>query len=307
MEDIFHVQRIHGRYSFTDEQKELIINLYTKELKPLKTITKMFHLGSTQFVKRILVEANVYEGCRQGHPIDEHFFDEINTPQKAYWLGFLYADGTVSEKNGHVSITSIDYEHIEKFRDAIGSKNKITKVEDNRFSKLCVYYVFSTKSKTMVSSLIKYGCVPKKSLIIEGIPNIPTNMVSHFIRGYFDGDGSIHTVVHNEFVKKYDWRISFNGTCSFLEDIKEFLGVGVKIRQSSTGKDFVIQINGSCQLNRVLGTIYQDSEENIRLNRKYEKYQKFLQDFGCISLEPVNTGCALDDVVDTGNGVEQEC
>ena len=93
----------------------------------------------------------------------------------------------------------------------------------------------------------------------------------------------------------------------FLEDIKEFLGVGVKIRQSSTGKDFVIQINGSCQLNRVLGTIYQDSEENIRLNRKYEKYQKFLQDFGCISLEPVNTGCALDDVVDTGNGVEQEC
>ena len=98
MEDIFHVQRIHGRYSFTDEQKELIINLYTKELKPLKTITKMFLLGSTQFVKRILVEANVYEGCRQGHPIDEHFFDEINTPQKAYWLGFLYADGTVSEK-----------------------------------------------------------------------------------------------------------------------------------------------------------------------------------------------------------------
>ena len=65
----------------------------------------------------------------------------------------------------------------------------------------------------MFNDLIKQGCVPNKSLILT-FPNkyqVPKNLINHFIRGYFDGDGSIY-----EYSKTHAGSISFIGTESVL-------------------------------------------------------------------------------------------
>ena len=54
---------------------------------------------------------------------DEHSFDVIDTEEKAYWLGFLYADGNVSNTKNEVGITlqSSDIKHLYKFKTFLKS------------------------------------------------------------------------------------------------------------------------------------------------------------------------------------------
>ena len=114
-------------------------------------------------------------------------FETIDTEEKAYWLGFLYADGSVSSTDNRIELglAEKDLRHIEKFRDFIGIQNKIS----YRASTKSYRYAF--RSISCKADLIKQGCVPKKSLILN-FPTeyqVPKNFVKDFIRGYFDGDG----------------------------------------------------------------------------------------------------------------------
>ena len=114
-------------------------------------------------------------------------FETIDTEEKAYWLGFLYADGSVSSKEHKIELglAEQDLKQIEKFRDFIGIMNKIS------YRSTTKSYRYSFRSESCKEDLIKQGCVPKKSLILN-FPTenqVPKNLIRHFIRGYFDGDG----------------------------------------------------------------------------------------------------------------------
>lgn len=118
---------------------------------------------------------------------NRYIFDKIDTEEKAYWLGFLYADGSVGSKEDKIelSLAACDYNHIQKFKDFIGLDNKIS------YRKKQNAYRYSFRDKTFKEVLIKQGCVPKKSLILTfpTIDQVPVELIRHFIRGYFDGDG----------------------------------------------------------------------------------------------------------------------
>ena len=90
-------------------------------------------------------------------------FETIDTEEKAYWLGFLYADGSVGSTDNRIELglAEKDLRHIEKFRDFIGIKNKIS----YRASTKSYRYAF--KSISCKADLIKQGCIPKKSLILK--------------------------------------------------------------------------------------------------------------------------------------------
>jgi hypothetical protein len=114
-------------------------------------------------------------------------FQNIDTEEKAYWLGFLYADGCVHSQENKIELglAEKDYEHLNKFRNFLQIKNKIAYRDSTKS------YRLSFRSKKSKQDLIALGYIPCKSLLLH-FPNsqqVPDYLIKHFIRGYFDGDG----------------------------------------------------------------------------------------------------------------------
>lgn len=269
MSDLYTITREKGGViAWTDEQVAYIINKYLNENYTLKQLGKEFNC-SYPTIRNLLNKHKIKSrGNKQGYPRDEFYFNKIDTEEKAYWLGFLYADGCVHSNNYEISINITDKEHIEKFKAAIKAFNhNITEIQDKRFQNAKTLYQFSIKDKQLHQDLIKWGCIPQKSLLINKIPNIPRDYVSHFLRGYFDGDGSLHYLRGTN-----NYRISFVGTKDFLNDIQKELQTNVSLQSNIAGKAYVLQIAGRRQIERILNYLYNNSKENNRLNRKYQKY-----------------------------------
>lgn len=259
-----------GVIAWTDEQVAYIIDKYINENYTLKQLGREFGCAYGT-IRNLLNKHHIQSrGSRQGYPRNEFYFNKIDTREKAYWLGFLYADGTVASKTSAVSITSIDREHLEKFKKAIGAINHlITDIYDNRWKNAKTLYRFEIKDKQIYEDLVKWGCIPNKTLLVNKIPNIPRNFVSHFIRGYFDGDGSLHYLKSTN-----NYRISFtSGSADFLKEIQKELEVShLSLGHEKDSNTYQLQISGRKQVKRILNYIYQDSTNSIRLDRKYEKY-----------------------------------
>lgn len=272
----FNFQFKNGKkIQLTEEQTQIIIELYQKGTS-LVDLCQITHIKAPQTIRKILRDNGVeIKGFRYKYPLKEDYFENINTPDKAYWLGVLYADGAIIQKGYSIRLGLIDKEHIEKFKITLGAINhKIGEIEDTRFFSVCKNFYVSIRSQKMFWDLCHWGCVPNKSLVLKKIPEIEENLISHFIRGYFDGDGSIHKTLNQ-------WRISFTGTQDFLKDIQKHLKVSTKIVQGpNNAKDFVFQVMGKYQLKRVLDYLYLNSNENNRLNRKFKKYSTFLKETG---------------------------
>lgn len=273
MSDLYTITREKGGViAWTDEQVAYIINKYLNENYTLKQLGKEFNC-SYPTIRNLLNKHKIKSrGNKQGYPRDEFYFNKIDTEEKAYWLGFLYADGCVHSNNYEISVNITDKEHIEKFKTAIKAFNhNITETQDKRFQNAKTLYQFSIKDKQLHQDLIKWGCIPQKSLLINKIPNIPRDYVSHFLRGYFDGDGSLHYLQSTN-----NYRISFIGTKDFLNDIQKELQTNVSLQSNIAGKAYVLQIAGRKQVERILNYLYNNSKENNRLNRKYQKYLDYL-------------------------------
>ena len=273
MSDLYTITREKGGViAWTDEQVAYIINKYLNENYTLKQLGKEFNC-SYPTIRNLLNKHKIKSrGHKQGYPRDEFYFNKIDTEEKAYWLGFLYADGCVHSNNYEISVNITDKEHIEKFKAAIKAFNhNITEIQDKRFQNAKTLYQFSIKDKQLHQDLIKWGCIPQKSLLINKIPNIPRDYVSHFLRGYFDGDGSLHYLRGTN-----NYRISFVGTKDFLNDIQKELQTNVSLQSNIAGKAYVLQIAGRRQIERILNYLYNNSKENNRLNRKYQKYLDYL-------------------------------
>ena len=199
-----------------------------------------------------------------------NFFDEIDTEEKAYWLGFIYADGWVhGDYNFGMEIKYTDREHLKKFNKAIDGNFE---VRDrfrnlNGYSKSHPMSSIRIYSKYFVSSLISKGIVYRKSKIIT-FPYLEDKLIRHFIRGYFDGNGSIS-------IDKRSQQLRCNFTCgskSFLESIKftfDLYTFSSSIREPDRNY-FRLWIYGKESTKRFLDYIYRDAK--VYLDRKYEFY-----------------------------------
>lgn len=275
MNDLYTIARINGGViAWTEEQVAYIIDKYVNENYTLKQLGREFSC-SFGTIRNLLNKHRIKSrGNKQGYPRNEFYFNRIDTQEKAYWLGFLYADGCIHDTNNEISINITDLEHIQKFQQAIGAVNhKTTEIKDERYKNAKTLYQFSIKDKQLHEDLIKWGCVPQKNLLLKKIPNIPRDFTSDFIRGYFDGNGSLHYLQGTN-----NFRISFLGTELFLKDIQKELQTNVSLQHPpAIGKAFCLQICGRKQVTRILNYLYENSNESIRLNRKYQKYLECLE------------------------------
>lgn len=267
---------------FTKEQKEEIVRLYIEEKLSTPKIAKIFGCNYNK-ICHILDEFNikrVNNGIRKYH-LNENYFDNIDTPNKAYVLGLMCADGCNFPPKGtaFISLQESDRKLLEDIRNEIGSNQPLRIIDQSRrkennysYNNMCTLNMYS---KHICNSLTNLGVVQNKSLILE-FPNIKKCYYSHFLRGYFDGDGSIYQNYKNENNKHII--LTFTSTEQFCKKIKEIvekeLGIYCGIYEASchNGITKAATLSGTSAV-KLLHWMYKDAD--LYLQRKYDRYIEY--------------------------------
>ena len=202
---------------------------------------------------------------------NDRIFEQINSEENSYWFGFLCADGCIHQGQYdyriELGLCKQDYGHLVKYKNFIGKDNKIS------YRPKTKSYRYNFRDKKVHNDLIATGCTPAKSLTLE-FPSyniIPKRLMRHFIRGYFDGDGSI-------------WYS--NKTCggSILGTKNFLLGLQKEVPCLSHYKIIPVHAERPDTAQRIgfmgknmldfLNFLYKNA--NVYLDRKYFRYKEFL-------------------------------
>ncbi len=215
---------------------------------------------------------------KQGHVyhIYENFFDIIDTQEKAYLLGMYYADGNVCIRKGYgiaCQLGSTDKEIVQNAKNLFQHSGNITcKILSNGKE---FYNLYVSNSK-ICHDLIKHGCVPKKSLILNfpSKESIPEHLMNHFIRGYFDGDGSIYKCTPRG--RGQEWGIALVGTDEVMDGILTKCPVIHNRNYPREGKNTcVIMFTKHTEIEKFITYLYKDA--TIGLRRKAVLAEECLQ------------------------------
>lgn len=219
------------------------------------------------------------------YTVNNAYFDQIDTPEKAYWLGFLWADGNISRTTARASGPNRlrlaqkwdELNHIKRFRAAISSTNPITPVyhADNG----CTVAQLDINCRPLCQSLETYGFDIKSKRI--HIPDIKPELIHHFIRGYFDGDGCLS--IYDQ--KRKQWithrqELSMTGNAEFLTEIQAVLTDKANMTSTTKLKTYKQSPNtASLRYGKKSDIIcfhdYIYRDATVYLNSKYQKFVDF--------------------------------
>lgn len=189
----------------------------------------------------------------------EDVFEVIDTEEKAYWLGFLSADGSVCNNIVELQLKEADASHVDKFAKFM-SPDLIGRPKPQTNS-----YRVSVCNKKIADDLTKLGVTPNKSLTLEFCEQVPKELLHHYIRGYIDGDGTIHIRKDGQAI------VEVLGTEQFLNRIVQSLNLKHN-KKKNHGKALSIRYSGSKQVKAILDVLYKDA--TVYLERKYEIYKR---------------------------------
>ena len=215
-----------------------------------------------------------------------HFFFKQHSVDMFYLLGFILADGCVhklSEKSFSISIGlhSKDEHILKSFREMLGSSRPLYYKNNNTIA-LCI------NSLEIAEDLKSFGIDERKSLTSTWPEYIPEEYLSHFVRGFFDGDGSVFKIKHPAAKRDYIG-INFTGTKNFLielqKNINKILGKEYgHMRELKIKNGFYYQLvySGDATIKKFIDWIYTDSNESNRLKRKYDLSQEYFSNLDFI-------------------------
>lgn len=217
------------------------------------------------------------------YEVDESIFEEIDTEESAYWLGFIAADGYVSGGNLAIRLCERDVGHLEKFRKFIQSTHPVNKYNAKIKGKehpSCSIFIYSKK---IINDLAKLNIVENKTRSFE-VPRIPVELLKHFWRGFFDGDGSISSSTdpkRGRNVEKFNISITGNRLVveCFEKYVKSLLSTKSDSKNVKGTENYYFRVSGNNSVKTILSEIYNNPK--IYLDRKYEKVQE------CLSLKGI--------------------
>ncbi len=207
------------------------------------------------------------------YTFDEHYFDIIDNQDKAYILGLLYSDGYHNVNDNTITITlqAEDKHILESINSLLNSDRQLRFINNSakNFNWSDCYQLSFTSPYTS-KVLETYGLVGAKSLILEFPEWLNKDLYQHFIRGFFDGDGSISK-------SRYKYNMSIISTESFCSKIQEIIldELGVESHMyisSSLDKPTRTLMVTKKHLNKIFfDWLYKDA--NLYLKRKYDVYK----------------------------------
>lgn len=220
------------------------------------------------------------------------YFEKIDTPSKAYFLGLMYADGSIIDgktKFGRDKFTvSIELKYsdsyiLEEFKKQTESESEVKRTDHKerfvvvngktyKFIKDDAYFRISCTK--MAQDLIKWGCVIRKTDKLEKIPDIPKDLIRYFILGFYDGDGIASVGEQSHYM-------GFCGTFKMMESISLYLHeeLGLPLLEpyyNKNNKIYYIQYSTKERIKTLFNYFYTDLEIP-HLIRKEEKIKKYLE------------------------------
>lgn len=238
---------------------------------------------SQNFIRYRLIKNNIKIRNRQDSVKSEciihNYFEQLDSEEKAYWLGFLIADGCIFKNMVIIQLGAIDEGHLVKFRNCVNSDSNIYKCRGSAYT-LGYGVRIQVSSPQIVNDLKKFGIVPNKTKICKKPEGIPIELERHFWRGCIDGDGCITT----PFLKRLNRRVPKLHLCGTYDLVSEFnkycctvLGVpGNKVSYSKGGNNYEIAFTPNRTM-ALLNHFYGDC--TISLDRKYAEFLKVKSEF----------------------------
>ena len=222
------------------------------------------------------------EHFNQKYNVDFSWFDNKNTKEFAYFLGFFYADGSNNEHNGHltISLKENDKEILEQFSSLFFGNRPVyvynAKCQTNNSVRIASLTVVN---KSLSKIMLDCGAMQCKTFKIRFPYWLDKSLYKHFIRGYFDGDGCLSYTFaqrNNFFGNSFLSVVTITSTedfCLYLSQyIKGELGINSTLlcrHPENHNNNRTLQISGNKQVIRLMDWLYKDTK--LYLKRKYEK------------------------------------
>lgn len=260
------------------ETINLIVELYKKGNSTTEISNLTGHSPSSILInlrkRNIQIRTKVETSSK--YKCNSNYFKCIDTEEKAYWLGFIYADGCIVEPkskahNNYLSILLAikDIKHLYKFKQNIEFTGPVKEGQyynptQKKYYKNCHVTIRSTE---LINDLLLLGIKPRKTKhCLFPLNKIPLIFMNHFIRGYFDGDGGI---------SKEGAEITIAGTNNFLQEVINIFSLIDITPTKLYNKGGVYQYtkHGKKQVTKILDWMYKSS--NIFLDRKYNLYKLY--------------------------------
>ena len=233
-----------------------------------------FHISRTKTA--INVMASNLGLIKSPYNYNRRFFQNIDSEKKAYWLGFFMADGYVTGHEAAIELQADDFEHLKKFNKDLDGNIEVSfflkKIKHYNEYRMCSIRMYCSD---MVRDLNNHGVIENKSLVKQFPIDIDDNLMRHYIRGYFDGNGTIRCNDNK------CTAVSFcTGSLIFAEGLNNYLhkiGFNSKVYTGEYSKKHtcIVRILGGTE-SRNNFLLYMYSNASVFLDRKYHKSNKYL-------------------------------
>jgi hypothetical protein len=259
------------------------VELETKYLEEKRTLSQIaMDYGCTyvtihNYLKRYNIPRRSVSQAKQKYFANELFFKNPS-PAREWVLGFIFSDGCLWRNGKTFCLSQKEFEILYKIRMLLECEYKIAKTNTKRCEKVFPCYRLTIISKEIYKDLLSFGLTPNKSKTIQ----YPKNIIyhSHFIRGYFDGDGSVGIYTHRNSYGLYSYKkVQFcSGSKVFLEDLCGHLPSKIRqygfIRLCSNHSCYSLCFNSQRVIQDIIEFMYSESTDEIRLDRKFIKCYK---------------------------------
>lgn len=260
---------------------EILNDLYVNRKKSLQDIAALYAVSRTAVYRKLKQlgiqqrtksEARLEAQKQQKLPqqffdIDEQFFDDWSEDM-AYILGLLFTDGYIS-KSGSIALCMNDKDLLEAVKNSMRSTDNI---EPSKHQKNL--YMFHFARERMAQRLESLGLIPNKSMVVE-FPKVPFEYVPDFLRGVFDGDGS---VFYEKRAKHSPLRAKFASSSEgFIKGLHEnlvLLGMPARTiyRQKTKNGWYYMFVYGHKNSQKLHNILYKRGSAKIFLKRKFDTF-----------------------------------
>lgn len=219
------------------------------------------------------------------YTINDKYFENIDNERKAYWLGLLWADGSINKSSKacktpnrlQISQNKDNKDVLYEFVKDLNSNYPVLHtMKPSGYNSKGEFYELRINNTKIVSDLMNKGFDRKDRRI--KLPKIKPNLMNHFIRGYFDGDGclSLYDQKRGHYITKRH-ELSFTGYTEFIKELQNVLEINTKVTKNvklktykRTLKSSSLRYGGKQSIDEIYNYMYKDA--TIYNKNKHNKF-----------------------------------